>query len=172
DRGRKPSGVPRGRRHRPSGRAGRHTGAGRGARRRAGRSGGRGADGARGARAGGVGVVLGRERQGDRGPLRDDHPGRRVIPALAVAAVALAIRLLVAEFLPLIDHDGIVYVTIAKQVHASGTPFDPLYHPLYPLCIALAEPLVGDRETTGRRVFPPFGAPPIRPPIAPPPEPA
>jgi 4-amino-4-deoxy-L-arabinose transferase-like glycosyltransferase len=81
-----------------------------------------------------------------------------VIPALAVAAVALAIRLLVAEFLPLIDPDGVVYVTIAKQVHASGSPFDPLYHPLYPLCIALAEPLVGDWETTGRWVSALFGA--------------
>ena len=49
-----------------------------------------------------------------------------MIPALAVAAVALAIRALVAEFLPLIDHDGVIYVTIARQVHASGSPFDPL----------------------------------------------
>jgi hypothetical protein len=73
-----------------------------------------------------------------------------MIPALAVAAVALAIRLLVAEYLPLIDPDGVVYVSIAKQVHASGSPFDPLYHPLYPICIALAEPLVGEWETTGR----------------------
>jgi hypothetical protein len=45
-----------------------------------------------------------------------------MIPALAVAAVALAIRLLVAEYLPLIDPDGVVYVSIAKQVHASGSP--------------------------------------------------
>jgi predicted membrane-bound mannosyltransferase len=81
-----------------------------------------------------------------------------VIPALAVAAVALAIRALVAEFLPLIDHDGVIYVTIARQVHASGSPFDPLYHPLYPLFIALAEPLVGNWETTGRWVSSLFGA--------------
>ena len=81
-----------------------------------------------------------------------------MIPALAVAAVALAIRALVAEFLPLIDHDGVIYVTIARQAHASGSPFDPLYHPLYPLCIALAQPLVGEWETAGRWVSALFGA--------------
>jgi 4-amino-4-deoxy-L-arabinose transferase-like glycosyltransferase len=81
-----------------------------------------------------------------------------MIPALAVAAVALAIRLLVAEYLPVIDPDGVVYVTIAKQVRASGSPFDPLYHPLYPLCIALVEPLIGEWEKTGRWVSALFGA--------------
>ena len=81
-----------------------------------------------------------------------------MILALAVTAVALALRLLVAEFLPLIDHDGVVYVAIARQFRATGSPFDPLFHPLYPLCIALAEPLVGDWETAGRWVSALFGA--------------
>src|SRR5207249_11661596 len=78
--------------------------------------------------------------------------------AVAVSAVARATRLLVAEFLPLIDHDGVVYVAIARQFRATGSPFDPVFHPLYPLCIALAEPLVGDWETAGRWVSALFGA--------------
>jgi 4-amino-4-deoxy-L-arabinose transferase-like glycosyltransferase len=81
-----------------------------------------------------------------------------VIVALAVAAVALGLRLFVSEFLPLIDHDGVAYVAIARQVQGTGSPFDPLYHPLYPLFIALAEPLVGNWETTGRWVSSLFGA--------------
>ena len=81
-----------------------------------------------------------------------------MIPALAVAAVALALRLLVSESLPLIEADGVSYVTIARQVRATGSPFDPLFHPLYPLLIALAEPLVGDWETAGRWVSALFGA--------------
>jgi len=81
-----------------------------------------------------------------------------VILALAVTAVALALRLLVSEFLPVIDHDGVVYVAIARQFRATGLPFDPIFHPLYPLCIALAEPLVGDWETAGRWVSALFGA--------------
>jgi len=61
-----------------------------------------------------------------------------VILALAVTAVALALRLIVSEFLPVIDPDGVVYVAIARQFRATGSPFDPIFHPLYPLCIALA----------------------------------
>ena len=81
-----------------------------------------------------------------------------MIPALAVAAVALALRLLVSESLPLIEADGVSYVTIERQVRATGSPFDPLFHPLYPLLIALAEPLVGDWETAGGWVSALFGA--------------
>jgi 4-amino-4-deoxy-L-arabinose transferase-like glycosyltransferase len=81
-----------------------------------------------------------------------------VIPVLAVAAIAFAIRVLVAEFLPVIQPDGVVYLTVAKQFQTTGSPFDPLFHPLYPICIALAQPLVGDWEMAGRLVSAFFGA--------------
>lgn len=81
-----------------------------------------------------------------------------MILALAVAAAALALRLLVSEFLPVIDPDGVAYIAIAREFRATGAPFDPLYHPLYPLAIALAEPLVGNWETTGRWVSALFGS--------------
>jgi 4-amino-4-deoxy-L-arabinose transferase-like glycosyltransferase len=81
-----------------------------------------------------------------------------VILALAVAALAFGIRVLVAEFLQVIQPDGVVYVTVAKQFQATGSPFDPLFHPLYPICIALAQPLIGDWEMAGRLVSAFFGA--------------
>ena len=81
-----------------------------------------------------------------------------MILALAVAALAFGIRVLVSEFLPVIQPDGVVYVAVAKQFQATGSPFDPLFHPLYPICIALAQPLIGDWETAGRLVSAFFGA--------------
>ena len=81
-----------------------------------------------------------------------------MILALAVAAMAFGIRVLVAEFLQVIQPDGVVYVTVAKQFQATGSPFDPLFHPLYPICIALAQPLIGDWEMAGRLVSAFFGA--------------
>src|SRR5438445_534978 len=158
DRGRELSRVPHRRRDRAADRAGSRACAGGGARRRAGGAGARGAHGAGGARARGVDVVVGRERQGDRRALRDARARRRVILALAVAALALAIRVLVAEFLPVIQPDGVVYVAVAKQFQATGSPFDPLFHPLYPILISLAQPFVGDWEMSGRLVSAFFGA--------------
>ena len=38
-----------------------------------------------------------------------------MIVALAVVALALGIRVLVSDFLPVIQPDGVVYVTVAKQ---------------------------------------------------------
>lgn len=81
-----------------------------------------------------------------------------MIPAVVVAAAALAIRLLVAEFLTVIDPDGVAYVAIAREFRSSGSPFDPIFHPLYPIAIALAEPLIGGWEAAGRRVSAFFGA--------------
>ena len=81
-----------------------------------------------------------------------------MILAIAVAAIALAIRVLVAEFLPVIPPDGVVYVAVAKQFQATGSPFDPLFHPLYPILIALAQPFIGDWEMSGRLVSAFFGA--------------
>ena len=38
----------------------------------------------------------------------------------------------------MIPPDGVVYVAVAKQFQATGSPFDPLFHPIYPILIALA----------------------------------
>ena len=81
-----------------------------------------------------------------------------MILALAVAVVAFAIRVLVSQFMPVIQPDGVVYVAVAKQFQATGSPFDPLFHPLYPIFVALAQPFVGDWETSGRLVSAFFGA--------------
>src|SRR5499427_9108933 len=72
--------------------------------------------------------------------------------------IALAIRVLVAGSMPVIQPDGVVYLAVAKQFRATGSPFDPLFHPLYPMCIALAQPLIGDWEMSGRLVSAFFGA--------------
>src|SRR5262249_49883791 len=158
DRRRELPRVPDRRRDRPPGGAGRRARAGAGARRRARATRGRGAHGRGRARARGVGVVVGRERQIHRAALRDARARRYVIPALAVTVIALAIRVLVAGSMPVIQPDGVVYLAVAKQLQTTGSPFDPLFHPLYPICIALAQPLVGDWEMSGRLVSAFFGA--------------
>ena len=81
-----------------------------------------------------------------------------MIPAVGVAAIALGIRVLVAAFLPVIQPDGVVYLAVAKRFQATGSPFDPLFHPLYPVFIALAQPFIGDWEMSGRLVSAFFGA--------------
>src|SRR5262249_14396182 len=150
--------VPDRRRHRASGRAGTRRRPGRGARRRARATRASSPHGAGGVRARDDRVVVGRECQGDGAALRGDRARWRMIVALAVAALALGIRALVSDYLPAIQPDGVVYVAVAKQFQATGSPFDPLFHPLYPMCIALAQPLIGDWETAGRLVSAFFGA--------------
>ena len=81
-----------------------------------------------------------------------------MIVVLAITLAALALRLVVADALPLIDTDGVAYVTIARQFQETGSPYHPVYHPLYPICIALAQQFVGDWETAGRLVSALFGA--------------
>jgi 4-amino-4-deoxy-L-arabinose transferase-like glycosyltransferase len=81
-----------------------------------------------------------------------------MIGALAIAVAALALRLAVAESLPLIDADGVTYVTLARQFQETGSPFHPLFHPLYPICISLVQPWVGDWEAAGRLVSAVFGS--------------
>lgn len=77
---------------------------------------------------------------------------------LVLVGAAFALRLWVLRSIPLIDTDGVVYVTLARQFRASGSPFDSLFHPFYPLCIAVLQPLVGDWELAGRLVSALFGA--------------
>jgi 4-amino-4-deoxy-L-arabinose transferase-like glycosyltransferase len=78
--------------------------------------------------------------------------------ALGLAVLAFALRVWVLGALPVIDTDGVTYVTLARQLRAGGPPFDPLFHPLYPLAIALVEPLAGDWELAGRLVSAVAGA--------------
>lgn len=81
-----------------------------------------------------------------------------MIAALVLAAVALALRIWLLGTLPVIDADGVIYVTLAQQFRATGSAFDPFFHPLYPLCIALAERLAGDWELAARLVSAFMGA--------------
>jgi 4-amino-4-deoxy-L-arabinose transferase-like glycosyltransferase len=75
-----------------------------------------------------------------------------VSAALALAVVSFALRFWVLRALPVIDSDGVIYVMLARRLHAGGSSFDPLFHPLYPLAIALVEPLAGDWELAARLV--------------------
>src|SRR6266545_4630701 len=71
--------------------------------------------------------------------------------------LAFALRLWVAKAATLIETDGVRYVAIAQQVQSAGSPFDVLFHPLYPLWIAWLQPWLGDYEFTGRMVSVLFG---------------
>jgi 4-amino-4-deoxy-L-arabinose transferase-like glycosyltransferase len=81
-----------------------------------------------------------------------------MILVLILTVVAFLLRLAVLRALPVIDTDGVIYVTLARQLRTGGSPFDPLFHPLYPLAIALAEPLTGDWELAARLVSALLGA--------------
>ncbi|HKB24334.1 MAG TPA: glycosyltransferase family 39 protein, partial [Methylomirabilota bacterium] len=72
--------------------------------------------------------------------------------ALALAVVALALRLWVLRALPVIDADGVSYVTLARRLADGGSAFDPLFHPLYPAAFAVVAPLAGDWELAARLV--------------------
>src|SRR5262245_24016827 len=79
--------------------------------------------------------------------------------ALAVLVVlALVLRLLVGHAIGVIETDGVSYIAIARQFRATGNPFDPLFHPLYSMFVALVQWGVGDWEAAGRLVASVFGA--------------
>ncbi len=71
--------------------------------------------------------------------------------------LAFALRRWVAAAIPVIETDGVQYVRIAEQFRASGIPWDPLFHPLYSVAIALTAPLAVDLEAAGRLVSALFG---------------
>lgn len=75
----------------------------------------------------------------------------------ALVGLALLLRLWLLRSVPVIETDGVQYVAIARRLQQSGSPFDPLFHPLYPLCIATLQLLVGDYELAGRLVSALFG---------------
>jgi 4-amino-4-deoxy-L-arabinose transferase-like glycosyltransferase len=76
----------------------------------------------------------------------------------ALVGLALILRLWLLRSVPLIETDGVQYVAIARRFQQSGSPFDPLFHPLFPMGIAVLQPLVGDYELAGRLVSALFGA--------------
>lgn len=84
--------------------------------------------------------------------------GGAVTPVVGLAALAFLLRLWILRSIPVIETDGVRYVAIARQLQESGSPFDPLFPPLYPLWIAVLQPLVGDYELAGRLVSALFGA--------------
>lgn len=77
---------------------------------------------------------------------------------LGLVVIAFGLRLWVLTSLPLIETDGVRYVTLARQFQESGSLFDPLFHPFYPLCIAFFQPFLGEYEFTGRMISAVFGA--------------
>jgi 4-amino-4-deoxy-L-arabinose transferase-like glycosyltransferase len=70
----------------------------------------------------------------------------------ALLLLAVALRLVAAWAVPIVETDGVRFIELARRFQDAGTPFDVLFHPLYPALIGLAQPLVGDWELTGRLV--------------------
>jgi 4-amino-4-deoxy-L-arabinose transferase-like glycosyltransferase len=81
----------------------------------------------------------------------------------ALLLVAFVLRRWVAAAIPVIETDGVQYVRIAEQFRASGIPWDPLFHPLYSVAMALAAPFAADLEAAGRLVSALFGTAVILP---------
>ena len=75
----------------------------------------------------------------------------------ALLALALILRLVVGHAIGVVETDGVRYITIARQFQATGNPFDPLFHPLYPVILGLLQWVIRDWETAGRLVATAFG---------------
>ena len=75
----------------------------------------------------------------------------------ALLALALVLRLVVGHAIGVVETDGVCYITIARQFQATGNPFDPLFHPLYPVILGLLQWVIRDWETAGRLVATAFG---------------
>jgi len=75
----------------------------------------------------------------------------------ALLALALILRLVVGHAIGVVETDGVCYITIARQFQATGNPFDPLFHPLYPAILGLLQWVIRDWETAGRLVATAFG---------------
>lgn len=76
---------------------------------------------------------------------------------VAIVGLALFLRLWLLHSVPVIETDGVQYIGIARRFLQSGSPFDPLFHPLYPLCIAGLQSVIADFELAGRVVSALFG---------------
>jgi 4-amino-4-deoxy-L-arabinose transferase-like glycosyltransferase len=71
--------------------------------------------------------------------------------------VALVLRLVVGHAIGVIETDGVRYIAIARQFQTTGSPFDPLFHPLYPMLLGLVQWVIRDWETAGRLLATAFG---------------
>ena len=76
----------------------------------------------------------------------------------ALVIVALVLRLVVGHAIAVIETDGVRYIAIARQFQTTGNPFDPLFHPLYPMLLGLVQWVIRDWETAGRLLATAFGA--------------
>jgi 4-amino-4-deoxy-L-arabinose transferase-like glycosyltransferase len=83
--------------------------------------------------------------------------GRERWILVALCGLAFLLRLWLLRSVPVIETDGVQYVEIARRFQQSGSPFDSLFHPLYPMAIAAMQPLAGDYELAGRLVSALFG---------------
>lgn len=90
-----------------------------------------------------------------QGAVREAHP---YWVLMGLVGLALSLRLWLLHSVPVIETDGVQYVEIARRFRQTGSPFDPLFHPLYPLCIALFQLLVPEYELAGRLASSVFGA--------------
>ncbi len=70
----------------------------------------------------------------------------------AIVAGGFFLRLWILGAHPHIEADGYMYLKIAEAVRAGRSPFDPLFHPLYPLLIAGAQFGISDAERAARLV--------------------
>lgn len=78
---------------------------------------------------------------------------RRVwLPAVALSALGIAVRLLVATRREGIEVDGIVYLANAVALVRDRAAFDPVHQPLYSLVLAPVVALVADPEWAARVV--------------------
>lgn len=84
--------------------------------------------------------------------MRDHALNAGEMVLIASLAIGLALRFFTLGAVGVIETDGVRYVQIAHAYRATGSAFDALFHPLYPLCVALMEPVVGDAELAGRLV--------------------
>jgi 4-amino-4-deoxy-L-arabinose transferase-like glycosyltransferase len=65
---------------------------------------------------------------------------------------AFLLRLGTALSAPVIETDGVRYALTAQRFWDTGLPFDPLFHPLYPVAMAVFHILGGGWEFAGRAV--------------------
>jgi hypothetical protein len=72
----------------------------------------------------------------------------------ALIALAVLVRLLSAIANPVIQRDGVLFLTLAREAAEGdlGALFRTDQHPLYPAAVALARPVAGDWEIAGLAV--------------------
>jgi 4-amino-4-deoxy-L-arabinose transferase-like glycosyltransferase len=69
-----------------------------------------------------------------------------------LASAAFLLRAWAAASAPVIETDGVRYALAAQQFWDTGSAFDPLFHPLYPIAMALFHALGAGWEPAGRIV--------------------